>query len=427
MLCYARTVVVLAGVSLACLWPHPAKALWQTPPTVGSGLGVHIKGAFVDDQSLARIKATGFRFVRFSLGWGGVERTRGTYDWRDSDALISKVRAAGLKMVIPMLGGNAAYDGVLPAPQPNTDRVQTRPRAPQSPESVQAYARFVAQAVLRYGTADIVWEIWNEPDLARFWPPKPDAQAFSVLAEITCSSVRRVAPSAVMVGPSLARVPDARDNVTPAYFETFLSSGAVKCVDAISVHPYRHGNEEPEAAFGDYASLFGLMGKHKVYLPLLNTEWGYTTTQVTQDEQAAYALRARLTDMIWGVPLSIWYEWRDSRDDPQDPEGHFGLVTFDGADKPAMTQAEKLWPQIQGFSLERQVQGVDPRDVLLLLRDAKGERALVGWSLRRDNQARVSFSCDGETGQSVLSFTPTLLVRGNSVEAVSIQEETKTP
>lgn len=417
LLCCAATV---------CLWGFhfsQAHALWQSPPTVGSGLGVQIKDGLAQDEDLARIRAAGFSFVRFSWGWGGIETSQGIYDWRDADALVARARRHGLKMVIPLMGGHALYDGEVAAPQPNTDHVATRPHAPAKAETVQAFARFAAQAALRYGSRDIVWELWNEPDLARFWPPRPQAEDFAVLAAITCKTMRSVAPHAVIVGPALGRVPDARDGVTTDFFETFLTSDAPRCLDAISVHPYRHGREEPEAVFGDYATLFGMMATQKTYLPLINTEWGYTTLQVTPDEQAAYALRARLTDMIWGIPLSVWYEWRDSRDDPRDPEGHFGLMTLDGAAKLSLSEVEKLWPLLQDYHLERQIQMTNPRDVVLLLRGADGARALVGWSLRTKSEARIRVTRDGETTESLLTSLPKLLAAGHRLDAAPQTED----
>ena len=46
------------------------------------------------------------------------------------------------------------------------------------------------------------------------------------------------------------------------------------------------------------------------------------------DEQKQSALLAReiLTNVANGIPLSIWYDWRDDGLSPNEPEHHFGLV-----------------------------------------------------------------------------------------------------
>lgn len=417
-------ICVSFGVMLICSSCAHA-ASWPSASSVGGGAGVQIKGGLADEKQLADISALGFSWVRFSVGWGGIERDKDRYDWQEVDALVMRVRKAGLKMVIPLLGGNAVYDGEIAAPPRNTDRVARRPLPPQAPESVNAFARFAAQAVLRYGTTDIVWEIWNEPDLGRFWPPRAQAASFAVLAEHTCKTMRSVAPKAVIVGPALGRVPDPRDGVTPAFLDTFLASGAAHCVDALSVHPYRHGAEEPEAVFGDYATLSGRMAMQRFYKPILNTEWGYTTLQVTAAQQADYALRTRLTDMLWAVPLSIWYEWRDSRDDAADPEGHFGLRKLRGEDKEALHAVKGLFPRIKDSTLERQVHTTDPHDMLVLLRQPDGALALVGWTLRKgeeDGRALASFSQEGVAHTTELTHRPQLLGQGHNLTEIGILE-----
>ncbi|MGE4351537.1 MAG: hypothetical protein AB7E52_05030 [Bdellovibrionales bacterium] len=408
---------------VAFLWT-PSSASAASPLlsslTVTQGSGVQIKGGLIDDNDMDRLYKLGFRFVRFSVGWTGIERQKSVYTWSTLDTLIAKVRAHHLKMVIPLLGGNPLYDGEILAPQPNTDHVKTRPHAPHSAESIDAYARFAAQAVLRYGTQDIVWEIWNEPDLARFWPPGPDVQATAVLTEAACRKVRQIAPKATLVGPALGRVPDVRDGVTPAFWDAFLTSGAVRCLDALSVHPYRHGAEEPEAVFVDYATLIKWMAKRQVYLPLISTELGYSGLQVTPEQQAAYLPRARLIDILWGVPLSIAYEWRDSRDDPADLEGHFGLTTITGQDKPVMKVFEALWPRLKDARLERQIATQNPRDLLLLVQHEDGLKGLVGWTLRAD-PVQLLWEKDGHKEKAFLSRTPRYFAKGYTIDA-TVQE-----
>jgi len=401
----------------------PCAAENMFPSTVGGGFGVQIKPSLIDAENLSRIHALGFSFVRFSLGWQGVEIAKNTYDWRDSDDLIAQVRAHRLKMVIPILGSHALYGGMISAPQKNTDNVKDRPIAPRSPEAMDAFARFAAQLVLRYGSDDIVWEIWNEPDIARFWPPQADVHAYAVMAELACTAMRRVDLQARIIGPALGRVPDVRDGVPPFFINNFLASGGAMCFDAISVHPYRHGAEEPEAVYADYATLIGLMARNRIYVPLVNSEWGYTTTQASDAQQAAYVLRARLTDMIWGVPLSVWYEWKDSRDDPHDPEGHFGLITREGKDKPALHEIELLLPQLKEAVLERQIPAKNPRDIVLLLRKDDGERILVGWSLRPvvGEPAQVTFKVGKKTRTGILGQRPVILGQEANFDTVTVK------
>jgi polysaccharide biosynthesis protein PslG len=413
-----RFLLVVFGLLLFS-FPSYARAPNLLTKEVGDGFGVQIKGWLVDEAELVRIRATGFGFVRFAVGWDEIEKTRGVYNWTETDDLVRRVRKAGLKMVVPLLGGHAFYDGAVPAPWPNTDHVRTRTRAPSSPESVEAFARFASAAVSRYGADDIVWEIWNEPDLARFWPPRPNVDVFSVLAERTCKAMRALVPGAVIVGPALGRVPDPRDGVSAAYWDAFLSSGASACLNAFSVHPYRHGDEKPEAAFQDYRRLFLLMATRRRQEPLLNTEWGYSTAQLSEDKQADYILRARLMDILWGLPLSVWYEWRDSCDDASDLECRFGVTREDGSGKAALSVVQDILPRLRHAVLDKAVPSADPRDMVFLLRDGD-RKILMGWSLREKNFPDLVFEEEGERKSRRLSSRPQILASSPSVKTVSL-------
>lgn len=416
----ARNALFL--IVLMLLFPSVSFASsFTSTSTVGSGFGVQVKGNYADDAELQHIHAVGFGYVRFSVGWQSVEVAPGEFEWDEVDTFVAKIRTHGLKMVIPLLGGNSAYDGCVLAPLKNTDHVVHRPRAPSTPETVQAYARFAAHMVRRYGVDDIVWEIWNEPDLARFWPPQSDVDQFAVLAQTACQEMRRIAPNATIIGPSLGRIPDPQDGVTPAYISSILSSGVQRCLNAISVHPYRHGAEEPEAVFRDYATMVGLLAQKKVFLPIVNSEWGYTTLQTSEEKQAAYVLRTRLTDMIWGVPLSIWYEWKDSLDDPTDPEGHFGLKAFDGQPKPALSALEGVLPFIKDAVFEKQIATKDPHDVLLLLKQPDGRKVIVGWTLRKDT--KIALKAGKDKNGILLSEFPSILATGHDLSDAILEQQ----
>lgn len=400
-------------------------ANWPEKSKLGEGFGVQIKAELVTPESLADISSLGFKYVRFSLGWDSVEASKNIQDWSETDRLIQMVRRSGLKMVIPVHGGNPVYEGFVPAPKKNTDHVQERPKAPSLPETVEAFARFMTQAVLRYGTDDILWEIWNEPDLGRFWPPKADEQTYSVLVSRTCNMVRQYAPGARIVGLSLARVPDGYDQYKPDFLFHFLKSSGARCLDGFTVHPYRRGREEPEAVYGDYALLNSFLAKTQHYVPLLNSEIGYTGMQVSEEDQANYVMRSRLIDLIWGVPLTIWYEWQDSRDDLTDPESQFGLLRRNGESKPALEAVRSVLGPLKDYLFEQQIHTTNPKDMLVALRNGNGDRAIVGWTLRtdKDREAMAYISEEKKVVRKVpLTARPSILFRTREEElAVEIK------
>src|SRR5204863_7116651 len=63
-------------------------------------------------------------------------------------------------------------------------------------------------------------------------------------------------------------------------------------------------------------------------IPIISGEWGFSSAWPRIDEAKQSALLARelLTNVANGIPISIWYDWRDDGTDPKEPEHHFGLV-----------------------------------------------------------------------------------------------------
>jgi hypothetical protein len=116
-----------------------------------------------------------------------------------------------------------------------------------------------------------------------------------------------------------------------SFLESCFKAGLLDDWAAVSVHPYRQS--DPATATADYAQLRALISKYAPQgrtIPIVSGEWGYSTVWPGFDEakQAAYLQKELWTNLSNGIPLSIWYDWRDDGENPRDPEHHFGLVHF---------------------------------------------------------------------------------------------------
>ena len=114
-------------------------------------------------------------------------------------------------------------------------------------------------------------------------------------------------------------------------------------------------------------------------VPVVADEWGVTTTHASplnplkwwrnysDDEQAALQLRIYLTDLMLHIPYTILYEWRDSGEDPQNGEHHYGMKYFDGRNKPAIKMLKYVWGHMMGRKLQGNIAVTAcPADVHLL-------------------------------------------------------------
>jgi hypothetical protein len=172
------------------------------------------------------------------------------------------------------------------------------------------------------------------------------------------------------------------------FLGTFLKSGILDCLDAVSVHPYRNYSKPPETAVDDYSKLRKLIEQNastaeKKNLPIISGEWGYAshTKGVTQETQAAYLVRQQLANLLAGVPISIWYDWKNDGQDPAEGEHNFGTVTFDLEPKPAYRAAQTLTSQLAGYRIDRRLNTENANDYVLLCRNSAGDQKLVAWTL----------------------------------------------
>ena len=83
----------------------------------------------------------------------------------------------GLRPMLILDYGNQLYSPVVELDR--RGRTEKRAAAPDTPESVQAFVDWATAAVKAFAPYDPIWEMWNEPDQARFWPPDADPAAYA--------------------------------------------------------------------------------------------------------------------------------------------------------------------------------------------------------------------------------------------------------
>jgi hypothetical protein len=376
-----RLVLLLAG------WLSVAMAADLPPLTLPAGVGVNIHFNRGHTADLDRIAAAGFKFVRMDLGWEGIERTRGQYDWSADDELVGNLERRGLRAILILDYSNPLYEGTVTTRNAVFGGEQKDTASPQHPESVAAFARWAAAAATHFKTKRIVWEIWNEPNIF-FWKPKPDVAQYTALALATCRAVRAADPHATLIGPATSEVP-------LKFLEDFFAAGGLAQLDAVSVHPYRDYRKPPETAADDYAKLRALIQRYapagRKNLPIISGEWGYSTRTkgVSLEIQAAFIARQQLANLYAGVPISIWYDWKNDGNDPAEGEHNFGTVLPDLTPKPAYTAVKTLTTELGGFHLVQRLSVGTDADFVLRFADAHGQQKLAVWTAGAAHEVSV--------------------------------------
>jgi polysaccharide biosynthesis protein PslG len=373
---------------------------------IPNGVGVNIHFVTDHERDLDLIAAAGFKFVRMDFAWTAIEKQKGKYDWSEYDQLMANLDKRGIRALFILDYSHHLYEEEVTSPHPITGATHRTTASPQHPESIAAFVRWAAESAKHFHGRHIIWEIWNEPN-GHFWAPKPDAQQYSELAIVAAKAIREAESQATIVGPASSGFPWE-------YLEAFLKSGVLEYLDAVSVHPYRNPKQSPETAGPDYGRLRGIIQRYapagKTNMPILSGEWGYSTHRkgVSLETQADFTARQQLSNLFFGIPLSIWYDWKNDGDDPGENEHNFGTVTSDLKRKPAYDAIQKLTQELAGYHVEQRVPASNESDYVLLCVNAAAGRKIAAWTtgMPHDAPIAISSSAGGQLAK-VVQLTPT--------------------
>jgi polysaccharide biosynthesis protein PslG len=396
----------ICRMSLSFLVPFIVSASEIPDAVIPNGVGVNIHFVTGHERDLDLIASAGFKFVRMDSAWTAIEKQKGKYDWSEYDQLMTNLDKRGIRALFILDYSHHLYEEAVTSPHPITGETHQTTASPQHSDSIAAFARWAAESAKHFHGRHIIWEIWNEPN-GHFWAPKPDAQQYSALAIAAAKAIREAEPQATIVGPASSGFPWE-------YLETFLKSGVLEYLDAVSVHPYHNPKQSPETAAADYKKLRDLIARYapagKTNMPVLSGEWGYSTHRkgVSLETQANFAARQQLSNLLNGIPLSVWYDWKNDGDDPGENEHNFGTVTSDLKPKAAYEAIQKLTQELAGYHIEQRVPASDESDYVLLCVNAAGKRKVAAWTTGMPHSAPIAIS-SGADGQlaKVVQLTPT--------------------
>lgn len=327
-------------------------------------VGVNIHFYDITPTEAGLLQQAGIRWLRMDVSWAHIERAPGQYDFSSLDRLVNGAVHHNVKLVLILDYGNPLYDDG---------------RAPYSETGRAAWARFAAALGERYRGKPVIWELWNEPNLKQFWAPQPDPNKYMAWCRSVVEALRRSDPNACIVGPATSRV-------DLPFLESCFAQGFLDLVNGVTVHPYRKSTLGPETALPEYEKLHALIAKYggsrAACLPILSGEWGYTTTEISPERQAEYLARQWLTHAAYGVPLSIWYDWRDDGPDPKEREHNFGTLHLDSSPKPAYLAMRAFCHTLNGFTCLGWLESSSPNDHLVLFHNADEEAyILAAWTI----------------------------------------------
>ena len=335
---------LIAAFALSVLGPPPAQA---AEPGVVTDLSWYIPDSD-KDRSIAATSELGSKWSRIHVQWREAEPAKGVLNewWIDEyEEAIDRSLAAGQRVVVMIYNAPAWASG---SPARNT------PRHPGD------YADFAATLAERFEGKVAAYEVWNEPNIERFWSGGPDAGEYARLLREAYPAIKAADPAAEVVFGGLST--NDYDFLEKAY-----AAGAKGSFDVLGTHPYTYcGSSGPDSvrrradgrltpdSFIAYRELRASMVARGDAKPIWATEFGWNTSGrecdpgagfwqggVSEAKQAEYLTRAmEIFARDPYVEVAMWYSLRDAywlTDAPNDPEASTGLLKVDYRPKAAFT------------------------------------------------------------------------------------------
>jgi len=373
------------------------------PATVG--VNTHfVTGGTVDHDM---IKDAGFRFIRQDFFWYLIETTKGEYNWAPYDTLVQELDQRGIRLLATLNLNNTLY-------------AATTRTAFTDTADIAAFANFAAAAALRYKNSHVVWEIYNEPNQGNTWKPTPTGTEYGNFAIKVCQAIRAVDPNAAIIAPAEA-------GAGTSFLTSIFKTGLLQYIDGVSVHPYRDGPPPsiPESVGSSIKSIQSLIAQYapagkKIYV--ISGEWGYSTcnltTGVSLQTQADYIARMQLFNMSLGIPITIWYDWKNDGTDQSQIGQNRGVVNSILALKPSYVAVKILSSELYGYRITGTYNTTTSGDNVFILKDTLGNTKIAAWSQGSSHYVSLPLSS--------FSFPDTLKqvwwISSNAVEgAINVQ------
>ncbi len=317
-------MLVVAGLSVTT----PAHAASTTTPRLPAGfIGVNADGPLFDDpnvdlpKELGRIRASGVAQLRAVFDWASAQPTGPeSTDLTRYDALVGSAARRGLK-VLPI---------VIHAPDWAAD-TSAGPGYGAPPKNPADYAAFLQTLVRRYGPVGTFWsenpsiprtpirswQLWNEPNIPRFWTVQPFAAPYAALLKAADAALAIADPQAKVV---LAGITNGFESPSWEALDGLYRAGARGHFDLIAIHPYTGTSARVIETLRRVRAAARRHGGGRTPIVLTELSWssgGGGRKGVTWDTtEVGQANRLRLVfeqvakyRVALGITSASWYTW----------------------------------------------------------------------------------------------------------------------
>lgn len=308
--------------------------------------------------------------------WPILEPNRNEWQFDNLDRDIALAQQHGVEMLL-MLKDTPTWASARP-----TEPGCCTPDAPKGriaePKNIQDWRNYVRTVAMRYKGRVRYYELWNEPNVKRFY--SGTVKQLVALNRAAYQVLKEVDPTITVISSAMS----APESNALRYFEEYLDLGGGKYADVIAYHFYV-APKSPEAMMPIIQQVRSLLVKYnQAHKQLWNTETGWKIVNrdknINDEEWAghplsisdasAYIARSYILSWAKGVERLYWYAW-----------GHrsMGLTEYDiRTPKPVAT----AYTEIRNWLVGAQMMSckVDRTTWICQLKRDRGNLAWIVWN-----------------------------------------------
>jgi len=303
---------------------------------VASHMSTEVGADPLRDFEFEQLQTSGMRRIRRGLRWSRVEPAQDDWHFEEVQGVVDGALAAGVRLTALLAYGN-------PWAQEDPDLYGTL--------RVEDYADYAGRIAERYCQDVTDYEVWNEPNITRFWHLPPDPARYGDLLLAASQAIRASCPAARVFFGGLASYDDVDLFDTWGFLRRALQArpGLCDAIDGVALHPYTWFQQDPpehdewvsagvekrgqQAQVQRARQILAEAGCPPKALSF--TEVGWPSYDLTEDQVARFAVRSALLAALDGVEGWFWYTFWDDAPDAsaiRPHENFFGLWGWPGED-----------------------------------------------------------------------------------------------
>ena len=247
------------------------------------------------------------------VSWPHIQPTKNQWNFAKLDGFVERAQLEGISLLLP-LGLSPTWASA----RPEESSAYKRLGWAAEPSNIEYWKRYVEKTMRRYKGKITYYEIWNEPNLKRFF-----SGSVKSMVDLTCTAKQiawSVDPKIKIVSPGATRM-----NSGVSWLNTFFEYGGADCIDIVGFHFYVNAHDEPEKMVKYAQMVRKVMKNFNVgSKPLWNTETGWYFAHaeggphiryrvLSLDNSASYLMRAFILGAGLGFERFFWFSWNSRK------------------------------------------------------------------------------------------------------------------